>query len=168
MSDGKKMLKKKSLKEDIKLVAPLIPIVGIAMSIMFLHYNNAFMVFLCLWLVVLDYNLGALYGIYLSKDELRSPVAKRRLRAIRELKVETAMAYIITAIGILGGSLLLAAYLIYLRAVASGVTNIPAIITSQEAILTLLMLIPLPLLAYVVKRETEKAIRLGMENVTSA
>ena len=159
MSDRKKLL-----KEIIKLIAPLFLIVGILVGVIYLPCNNVFMGFLALWLSVLDFNLIALYAVYLEKDDLQSPITKRRLGAIKKVKLATAIADIFTAIGIFGGSLLLALYLIYLRAVASGLTKVSAPITSQEAILTLLLLILLPLPAYVVKRETKKAIRQGMEN----
>jgi hypothetical protein len=39
--------------------------------------------------------------------------------------------------------------------------------TSQEAILFSLLLVTLPIPAYVVRRETKKAIRLGMGNATN-
>jgi len=168
MSDGKKIPKKKLLKEAIKLIVPLDLIVGIFMGSIYLFSNNPSRMILSLWLGVLDVDLIALYYIYLSKDGLRSPIAKRRLGTIKRVKLMTTIAHIITAIDIFGGGLLLALYLIYLRAVASGVTKVTATITSLEAILTLLLLILLPLPAYVVKRETKKAIRLGMENVASA
>ena len=54
----------------------------------------------------------------------------------------------------------MAAYLI----VTLGLTKLPAPMTPQEAILLLLLLVTLPIPAYVVRRETKKAIRLGMEN----
>ena len=167
MSDRKKILKKKLLKEVIKLIAPLFLIVGIFVGVIYLPSNNIFMAFLSLWLVALDLNLIAIYYLYLEKDDLQSPITKRRLDAIKKVKLATVIAYIFTAIGIFGGSLLLALYLIYLRAIASGLTKVSAPITSQQVILTLLLLILLPLPAYVVKRETKKAIQLGMENVTS-
>ena len=168
MSDRKKIPKKKLLKEAIKLIAPLVPILGIIAGVIYMPYNNAFMAFLGSWLSAIDLNLIAIYYLYLYKDDLQSSIIKRRLDAIKKVKLATTIAHIITAIDIFGGGLLLALYLIYLRAVASGVTKVTATITSLEAILTLLLLILLPLPAYVVKRETKKAIRLGMENVASA
>ena len=159
---GKKMItKKKPLKVFTKLIAPLIPILGIAIGLIYLPYNDAFMVFLSAWLLILDFNLIALYYIYLSKYDLLSPNAKRRLDAIKDVKLAATIAYIFAALGIFAGGLLLASYLVYLRAVASGLTKISAPITSQQAILTILMLVTLPLPAYIVKRETVKAIRLG-------
>jgi len=52
--------------------------------------------------------------------------------------------------------------------VALGLTKLPAPMTSQEAILLLLLLVTLLIPAYVVRRETKKAIRLGMENAMVA
>jgi len=167
MSDRKKISKKKLLKEAIKLIAPLVPILGITVGVIYLPYNNSFMAFLGSWLSALDLNLIAIYYLYLWKDDLRSPITKRRLDAIKKVKLATTIAHIFTAIDIFAGGLLLALYLIYLRDVASGLTKVSAPITLQEAILTLLLLILLPLPAYIVKRETKKAIRLGMENMAS-
>jgi len=167
ISDRKMIPKKKLLKEAIKLVAPLFPILGITVVIIYLPYNNAFMGFLGSWLSALDLNLIAIYYLYLYKDDLRSPITMKRLDAIKKVKLATTIAHIFTAIDIFAGGLLLALYLIYLRAVASGLTKVSASITSQEAIQILLLLILLLLPAYVVKRETKKAIRLGMENVAS-
>ena len=110
--------------------------------------------------MILDFDIMALYYIYLSKDDLRSPNAKRRLSAIKGIKLEAAIAYIFTAGGIFTGGFVLASYLI----VALGLTKLPAPMTSQEAILLLLLLVTLPIPAYVVRRETRKAIRLGMGN----
>ena len=164
MSDRKQMPKRKPLKELIKPIMLLIPIIGIPVSIIYLPLDNAFMVFLIAWLLILDFNLMALNYTYLSKDDLQSPNAKRRLSAIRGIKLEAAIAYIFTACGIFTGGFVLTSYLIYLRAVASGLTKISAPITSQQAILTILLLILLPLPAYIVRRETKRAIRLGIEN----
>ncbi|MFP3320458.1 MAG: hypothetical protein RXO24_07830 [Acidilobus sp.] len=164
MSDRKMTTKKKLSKEDIKLIASLIPIIGIPIGSMYLPYNNAVLAFLRAWLLILDFDIMALYYSYLSKDDLRSPNAKRRCSAINGIKLEAAIAYIFTAGGIFTGGYVLASYLIYLRAVASGLTKITAPLTSQQAILTLLLLILLPLPAYIVRRETKKAIRLGIEN----
>ena len=158
---GRKMTTKKSLKELIKPFAPLIPILGIPIGLIYLPYNNVLMAFLHAWLLILDFDLMALYYTYLSKDDLRSPNAKRRLSAIRSIKLQAAIAYIFTACGIFTGGLLLATYFIYPRAVASGLTKLLAPMTSQEAILILLLLVTLPVPAYIVRRETEKAIRLG-------
>jgi len=163
MSDGK-MITKKQLKEVIMLIAPLIPIIGIPVSTIYRPYGNVFTAFLIAWLVILGFNLMALDHIYQFKDDLRSPNAKRRLRAIRGIKLEAAIAYAFTASGIFSGGLLLASYLIYLRAVALGLTKIPAPMTSQAVILITLLLVTLLIPAYVVRRETKKAIRLGMEN----
>jgi len=91
-----------------------------------------------------------------------------RHKAIKQVKLITIMAYIFTAIYIVVGGLVLVTYLIYLRAVASGLTKIPAFLTYQQAILILLLLVVLLPLAYVVRRETKKAIRLGMENAMIA
>jgi len=167
MSDGKKISKKKLLKEAVKLIVPLYLIVGIFVIIAYLPYNNEFTEFLSFWLAVLDVNFAMLYLIYLVKYGLRSSNPKRRLGAIKAVKIFATIANISTALGIFGGGLVLASYLIYLRAVASGLTKVPAPLTSQEAALTLLLLILLSLPAYAVKRETEKAIRLGMESATS-
>jgi hypothetical protein len=159
MSD-RKMITKKQLKEVIMLIAPLIPIIGIPVSTIYRPYGNVFTAFLIAWLVILGFNLMALDHIYQFKDDLRSPNAKRRLRAIRGIKLEAAIAYIFTAGGIFTGGFLSASYLI----VALGLTKLPAPMTSQEAILLLLLLVTLPIPAYVVRRETRKAIRLGMGN----
>jgi hypothetical protein len=167
MSDRKKIPKKKLLKVIIKLIAPLFPILGIFVGIVYLGttyppYNgNEFTDFLILWLGALEFDIVALYIIYLFKDDLRSSITKRRLGAVKKVKIMTAIAHIITAISIFGDGLILASYLIYLRAAASGLTKISAPLTSQEAILTILLLILLPVPAYVVKRESIKAIRLG-------
>jgi len=174
MSDGKEISKKRLLKELIKLFAPLILILGIFAGIVYLcitylpYSNNVFMMSLGLWLAALDGDLSALYVAYLAKGDLRSPITELRLKAIRDVMLTTTMAYIFTAIYIVVGSLVLITYLIYLRAVASGLTKIPAFLTSQQAILLLLLLIVLLPLVYVVKRETEKVIRLGTENVMIA
>jgi len=176
MSDRKEISKKKPLKEVIKLFAlfaPLIPILGIYVGIVYLcftylPYNgNVFMVFLILWLTALDLNLIVLYAVYL-KGDLQSSITELRLKAIKQVKLMTTMAHIFTAISIIGGGLVLASYFIYLRASASGLTKISTPPTSQQVILTLLLLIMLLPLVYVVKRETKKAIRLGMENVMNA
>jgi len=170
MSDGKEISKKRLLKELIKLIAPLIPILGIYAVVVHLcityppYSNNVFMKSLGLWLVALDSDLSALYVVYLEKDDLRSSITELRHKAIRDVKLVTIMAYIFTAIYIVGGGLVLVTYLIYLRAIASGLTKIPAFLTSQQAILLLLLLIVLLPLTYIVRRETKKAIRLGTEN----
>ena len=163
MSD-RKMITKKQLKEVIMLIAPLIPIIGIPVSTIYRPYGNVFTAFLIAWLVILGFNLMALDYIYQFKDDLRSPNAKRRLRAIRGIKAMAAIAYTFTACGIFSGGLALASYLIYLRAVALGLTKIPAPLTYQQAILILLLVVTLLIPAYVIRRETKKAIRLGMEN----
>jgi len=167
MSDRKQISRKKPLKELIKPFAPLIPILGIPIGSIYLPYNNAVLVFLHAWLLIQDFDLMALYYTYLSKDDLQSPNAKRRLSAIRGIKLEAAIAYIFTAGGIFTGGFVLASYLIYLRAVALGLTKLPAPMMSQEVILISLLLVTLPIPAYVVKRETKKAIRLGMKNATN-
>ena len=173
MSD-RKMITKKLLKEVIKLIAPLIPILGIFAGIIYLcityppYSNNVFMMSLGLWLAALDSDLSALYVAYLAKDYLWSSITKLKHKAIRYVKLITIMAYIYTAIYIVVGGLELVTYLIYLRAVASGLTKIPAFLTYQQAILILLLLVVLLPLAYVVRRETRKAIRLGMENAMVA
>jgi len=173
MSD-RKMITKKLLKELIKLIAPLIPILGIYAGVVYLcityppYSNNVFMMSLGLWLTALDSDLSALYVIYLAKDDLRSSITELRHKAIKQVKLITIMAYIFTAIYIVVGGLVLVTYLIYLRAVASGLTKIPAFLTYQQAILILLLLVVLLPLAYVVRRETKKAIRLGMENAMIA
>jgi len=163
MSD-RKMITKKPLKELIKPFAPLILILGIPIGSMYLPYSNVVLAFLRAWLLILDFDIMALCYTYLSKDDLRSPNAKRRLSAIKGIKLEAAIAYIFTAGGIFTGGFILATYLIYLRAVALGLTKLPAPMTPQEAILLLLLLVTLPIPAYVVRRETKKAIRLGMGN----
>jgi hypothetical protein len=84
----------------------------VAVGLIYLPFSNVVLVFLHAWLLILDFNLMALYYIYLSKDDLRSPNAKRRLSAIRGIKLEAAIAYIFTACGIFVGGLVLAAYLI--------------------------------------------------------
>lgn len=162
MSD-RKTITKKPLKELIKPFAPLILIIGIPIGSIYLPYNNVDLVFLRAWLLILDFDIMALYYIYLSKDDLQSPNAKRRLSAIKGIKLEAAIAYIFTACGIFTGGFALASYLI----VALGLTKLPAPMTSQEAILLLLLLVTLLIPAYVVRRETKKAIRLGMENATN-
>jgi len=173
MSD-RKMTKKKLLKEVIKLIAPLIPILGISAGVVYLcityppYSNNVFMMSLGLWLAALDGDLSALYVAYLAKDYLWSSITELRHKAIRQVKLITIMAYIFTAIYIIVGGLVLVTYLIYLRAVASGLTKIPAFLTYQQAILILLLLVVLLPLAYVVRRETKKAIRLGKENAMIA
>jgi hypothetical protein len=173
MSD-RKMITKKLLKELIKLIAPLIPILGIYAGVVYLcityppYSNNVFMMSLGLWLTALDSDLSALYVIYLAKDDLRSSINELRHKAIKQVKLITIMAYIFTPIYIIVGGLVLVTYLIYLRAVASGLTKIPAFLTYQQAILILLLLVVLLPLAYVVRRETKKAIRLGMENAMIA
>jgi hypothetical protein len=173
MSD-RKMITKKLLKEVIKLIAPLIPILGIFAGVVYLcityppYSNNVFMMSLGLWLTALDSDLSALYVIYLAKDDLRSSINELRHKAIKQVKLITIMAYIFTPIYIIVGGLVLVTYLIYLRAVASGLTKIPAFLTYQQAILILLLLVVLLPLAYVVRRETKKAIRLGMENAMIA
>ena len=167
MSDKMMVPKKRLSREDIKRITLLVVIVGIAVGIPHLPYNNIFMVFLGLWLAVLGLDLMMIqfiYIIYNAKDGLRSPNPKRRRYAIKTMKLMAAVAYIITAIGIFEGGRILASYLIYLRAVASGLTKVSAPMTSQEAILILLLLVTLPIPAYIVRRETEKVIRLGMEN----
>jgi len=87
MSDRKKILKKNLLKEVIKLIAPLFLIVGIFVGIIYLSCNNVFMAFLRLWLAALDINLIAIYYLYLEKDDLQSPITKRRLDAINSNSV---------------------------------------------------------------------------------
>ena len=174
MSDRKMITKKKLLKELIKLIAPLILILGIYAVVVYLciryppYSNNVFMMSLGLWLVALDSDLSALYAVYLAKGDLRSSITELRHKAIRDVKLVTIMAYIFTAIYIVVGGLVLVTYLIYLRAVALGLTKIPAFLTYQQAILILLLLIVLLPLAYIVRRETKKAIRLGMENAMTA
>ncbi|MFP3265308.1 MAG: hypothetical protein RXO54_05690 [Acidilobus sp.] len=159
MSDRKKVTKKKLLKAIIKLIAPLNLIVGIFVGAIYLFSNNTFRSILSLWLCVLDVDLIALYFLYLSKDDLRSPITKKRLGAIKRVKLMATIAHIFTAIGIFGDGLVLASYIIDSRA---------ATFASQGVALTLLMLILFILPAYVVKKETEKAIRLGKESVTGA
>ena len=159
MGEGKKVPKKRLLKEIVKLIAPLYLIVGIFIGSIYLFSNNPSRMILSLWLGVLDIDLFALYYLYLFKDDLRSPIAKRRLGAIKSVKRVAAIAHIFTALGIFGDGLFLASYIINSRAVT---------FTSQEVALPLLMLILFILPAYVVKRETEKAIRLGVKNTTSA
>ncbi|MCG2890455.1 MAG: hypothetical protein L7G97_06640 [Acidilobus sp.] len=174
MSDRKMITKKKLLKKVIKLIAPLIPILGIFAGVVYLcityppYSNNVFMMSLGLWLVALDSDLSALYAVYLAKGDLRSSITELRHKAIRDVKLITIMAYIYTTIYIVVGGLVLVTYLIYLRAVASGLTKIPAFLTYQQAILILLLLVVLLPLTYVVRRETRKAIRLGMENAMIA
>ncbi len=170
MSDKKVITKRMLLKKGIKLIVSLFPILGIYASIVYLFIiyppfnGNDFTNFLLILLYALDLDLIALYTIYLFKDDLQSPIAERRLGAVKKVKIVTTIAHVVTAISIFGGGLALASYLIYLRAVASSLTKVSAPMTSQEAILTVLLLILLPIPAYVVKRETEKAIRLGMMN----
>jgi len=176
MSDGKEISKKKPLKEVIKFFAPLILIIGIAVGIVYLfityppYSSNVFMLSLNLWLAALDINLATIFATYIAKGILRSSITGLRLKVIREVKLITIAARIFTVIDIVTISLVLVTvtYLFYLRAVASGSTKIPALLTSQEAILLLLLLVTLLPLTYVTKRETEKVIRLGMENVMNA
>jgi len=173
MSDRKEITKKKQLKEVIKLIAPLIPILGIFAGIVYIcityppYSNNVFMMSLGLWLTALDGDISALYAVYLVKG-LRSSITELRYEDIRDVKLITIMAHIFTAIYIVVGGLVLVTYLIYLRAAASGLTKIPAPLTYQQAILILLLLIVLLPLAYVVRRETKKAIRLMTENAMTA
>ncbi|MFP3287979.1 MAG: hypothetical protein RXP86_12020 [Acidilobus sp.] len=172
MGDEKKITKRKRSKIIIMLIAPLVALLGIDAGAIYLcivagilhlpNINNLFIAFLGLWLGALSTNLLAIYYIHLEKGDLRSPIAKRRLDAIKGVKLASKMAYIITAIIVFGGGLLLASYFVYLRAVALGVTNVSAPMTSQEAVLALLLLISLPIQAYFVRREAIKAIRLGM------
>jgi len=159
MSD-RKTITKKQLKEVIKLIAPLFLIVGIPIGSAYLPYNNVVLVFLRAWLLILDFDIMALDFAYVSKDDLWSPNAKMRLRAINGIKAVAAIAYVFTACGIFTGGYVLASYLI----AALGLTKLPAPMTPQEAILFLLLLVTLPIPAYVVRRETKKAIRLGMGN----
>jgi len=174
MSDRKMIMKKMLLKEVIKLIVPLIPILGIVAGVVYLciryppYSNNVFMMSLGLWLAALDSDLSALYLAYLAKDNLLGSITELRHKVIRYVKLITIAAYIYTAIYIVIGSLVLVTYLIYLRAVASGLTKIPAFLTYQQAILILLLLVVLLPLTYVVRRETRKAIRLGMENAMIA
>jgi hypothetical protein len=168
MSDDKVIPKMRLSKEDIKLVALMAATVGIAVGVPRLPYNNIFMVFLGLWLDVLGLDLMLIQFIYVGKVGLRSPNPKRRRHAVKAAKLMVVIAYIITAIGIYGGGRILARYFVFQRAITSGLTKAPTIITPQEAILTLLLLILLPLPAYAVTREAEKAIRLGTEDVMSA
>jgi len=171
MSDRKKIPKIWLLNDDIKLVALMVAIVGIAVSVPRLLYNysnNLFMLFLDLWLAILGFNLIVIYRIYQVKYSLRSRNPKRRRYAVMAVKLLVAIAYIITAIGVYGGGRILALYFVFQRAITSGLAKAPNIMTPLEAILTLLLLISLPLPAYVVTREAKKAIRLGMENVASA
>jgi len=175
MSDRKAITKRMLLKKGIKLIASLIPILGIAVVIIYLfityppYSSNVFMLSLNLWLSALDINLAAIVATYATKNILRSPITGLRSKAIRNMKLITIAARIFTVIDIATIGLVLVTYLIiYLRAVASGLTKIPAFLTSQQAILLLLLLIVLLPLVYVVKRETEKVIRLGTENVMIA
>lgn len=175
VSDRRQITKKKPLKEVIKLFAPLILILGIAVGIIYLciayppYRNNVFMMSLGLWLIVLDLNLAALFATYIAKGILRSSITGLRLKVIRDVKLITTMAHIFTAINIVVvGGLVLVTYLIYLRAAASGLTKIPTPLTTQQVILILLLLVMLLPLAYVVKRETEKVIRLMTENAMTA
>ena len=166
MSDKKLITKKMLLKEVAKLYAPLIPITGIFIGATYLcsacqPFGNEFVPFLVLWLYDLDLDLVALYTIYLFKDDLQSPITERRLSAVKKVKIMATLAHIVTAIIIFAGGLALASYLIYLRAVASGLTKVSAPMTSQEAVLTVLLLLWLPIPAYIVKKKTEKAIRPG-------
>jgi hypothetical protein len=171
MSEGKKVPKKKLLMTNIKLGAPLIPILGIAVIMIYLPYSNLFMVFLHLWLGVLDVDLIVLYHLYLEKYDLRSPATKMRFVVIKKGKlvitishVNIAIAYIFTAMGILGGGLVLAAHLIYQGVIASGLTIVPVAMTSQEATVTLLLTILLFLPAYFARREFKKVVQLMMKN----
>ena len=175
MSDRKAITKRMLLKKGIKLIASLIPILGIAVVIIYLfityppYSSNVFMLSLNLWLSALDINLAAIVATYATKNILRSPITGLRSKAIRNMKLITIAARIFTVIDIATIGLVLVTYLIiYLRAVASGLTKIPAFLTSQQAILLLLLLIVLLPLAYIVKRETKKAIRLGTENTMTA
>ncbi|MFP3265777.1 MAG: hypothetical protein RXO54_08105 [Acidilobus sp.] len=171
MSDRKKVAKKKQPKIVIKLIAPLIPILGILAGFAYLLYeyihfynDNEFIAFLGLWLVALEFNLIVLYIKYLGKYGLWSSDVETRFLATKAVRFAKIMVYIFTAVGVFAGSFLLVVY----KAATSGLNKVPAPLTSQEAALTLLLLILLPLLAYAVKKETEKAIRLGKESVTSA
>ena len=59
MSD-RKTTTKKPLKELIKLIVPLILIVGIPIGSIYLPYNNVDLVFLHAWLLILDFDIMAL------------------------------------------------------------------------------------------------------------
>jgi len=156
------------------MIAPLIPILGIVVVIIYLfityppYSSNVFMLSLNLWLSALDINLAAIVATYATKDILRSPITGLRFKAIRIMMLITTAARIFTVIDIATIGLVLVTYSIYLGTRASGLTKIPAFLTSQQAILLLLLLIMLLPLVYVVKRETEKVIRLGTENVMIA
>ncbi len=132
MSDKMMITKKKPLKELAKLIAPLFLILGIFAGIVYIcityppYSNNVFMMTLGLWLAALDSDLSALYAAYLAKGDLRSSITELRRKAIRDVKLITIMAYIFTAIYIVIGGLVLVTYLIYLRAVASGLTKNPS------------------------------------------
>jgi len=162
MSDRKKVAKKKQPKIAIKLIAPSIPILGIAVIMVYLayrylFYNNVFTAFLGLWLAVLGFNLIVLYIKYLGKYGLWCSSAEMRLLATKTVQYAKIMAYIFTAVGVFAGSFLLAVY----KVATSGLIKVPAPLTPQEAIVTLLLLVSFPLLAYVMKREAEKVTRLG-------
>jgi len=167
MSEEKKVPKKKPLKDVIKLSAPLIPILGILAIIIYLFYrlllyNNIFSGFLGIWLGVLELNIDVTYILYLEKNASRGPITRSRYLVIMSVQYAKTLVYILTAIDIFVGGFLLVMY----GAATSGLTKIPAPITSWEAIVILLLLIPLPLLAHVTKREAEKVIRLETESAT--
>ncbi len=162
--------KKKPLKELAKLIAPLFPILGIYAGTVYLcityppSSNNVFMLSLNLWLIALDINLAAIIATYITKDLLQSSITGLRPRVIRNMKLITITVRIFTVIAIVLIGLVLVTYPIYLRATASGLIKISAPLTSQQVIILLLLLVMLLPLAYIVRRETEKVIRLGMEN----
>mgnify|MGYP001770614055 FL=1 len=171
MSDRKKISKKKLMKEAVKLIAPLIPILGILMIIAYLSYrwllyNNMFTAFLDLWFIVLELDLDVSYILYLEKHSPQGPITETRSSIVKAVQVAKIAVYLTTATGIFAGSFLLIAYFVFQRAATSGLAKALAPISSQEAIVTSLLLVSLPLLAYVTKREAEKVIQIEMENAT--
>jgi len=169
MSDGKEIMKKRSLKTVLKLNALFVALVGVLVILIYLFYevllyNNAFMGFLGIWFGVLGLNLAVINLLYLEKHAPRSLNTAMRHLVIKKVQYAKTMTYIFTAIGVFMGSFVLAMY----RASASGLIKVPAPITSQEIVPTLLLLISFPLLAYAIKREAEKVIQLEMENLTGA
>ena len=169
MSNGKEIMKKRSLRTVFMLNAMFVASVGVLMIVIYLFYevlvyNNVFVGFLGIWLGVLGLDLAVINLLYLEKNAPRSPITAMRHFIIKKVQYAKTMAYIFTAIGVFIGSFVLTMY----RAATSGLIKVPAPITSQEVVPTLLLLISLPLLAYAIKREARKVIQLETENVTVA
>ena len=169
MNDRKK-ISRKTMKETFRLIAPSFPILGIFVGILYLYIkyppfsSSLFIVFFGFWLGVLDVSLIVIYYLYLAKQPPRSSTAVSKLVAVKDTLLVKTMAYILIAIGIFVGSFILVMY----GVTTLGLIKAPAPITSQEVVPTLLLVVSLPILAYVTKREAEKVIQIEMENATDA